>query len=204
MSTIEQRTSSRGGPTWEIATLFPNQGSWAVSDYLALNTNRLVEFADGQLEVLPMPTEDHQLIVAFLYEMLTRFVSPQRLGTALFAPLRVQLREGKFREPDIVFMLTEHNDRRGRKFWRGADLVMEVVSEDDPERDLVEKREEYAQAGICEYWIVDPRSRTVTVLALDASAGTYRRADQYAAGTTAESVLLKGFGVDVDEIFSRE
>ena len=36
-----------------------------------------------------------------------------------------------------MFLLAEHDDRRGKKFWRGADLVMEVVSEDDPERDLV-------------------------------------------------------------------
>ena len=204
MSTVDQRTSLRGDPTWEIAELFPNQGAWSVCDYLALNTNHLVEFSDGELEVLPMPTEDHQLIVAFLYEMLKRFISPQKLGTALFAPLRVELREGKYREPDIVFMLAEHDDRRGNKFWHGADLVMEVVSEDDPDRDLVEKRDEYGQAGICEYWIVDPRSRTVTVLTLDATERAYRQAGQYPAGTTAESVLLNGFTADVTEIFSSE
>jgi hypothetical protein len=78
--------------------------------------------------------------------------------------------DGKFREPDIVFLLAQHADRRGNKYWRGADLVMEVVSEDDPDRDLVTKRVEYAQAGICEYWLLDPRDRTVTVLALDAAA----------------------------------
>jgi Uma2 family endonuclease len=204
MGSVDQRTSTRGGPTWEIAELFPNQGAWSVHDYLALNTNRLIEFSDGQLEMLPMPTEDHQLIVAFLYEMLKRFVSPQKLGKALFAPLRVQLREGKFREPDIVFMLAENDDRRGKKFWRGADLVMEVVSEDNPERDLVQKRDEYAQAGISEYWTVDPRTRTIIVHTLDSSAGSYRQAGQYSAGTMAQSVLLNGFTVDVTEVFRQQ
>ena len=43
-------------PTWEIATLFPNQGQWSEDEYLALNTNRFVEYRDGFMEVLPMPT----------------------------------------------------------------------------------------------------------------------------------------------------
>ena len=45
-------------------------------------------------------------------------------------------------------------------------LVVEVIGEDDPERDLVTKRLEYAQAGIPEYWIVDPRTDTIDVLRL--------------------------------------
>ena len=52
------------------------------------------------------------------------------------------------------------------KFWEGADLVMEVVSDDDRRRDVVTKRLEYAKAGIAEYWIVDPQQATITVLKL--------------------------------------
>ena len=46
-------------PAWQIATLFPNQGVWDEGDYLALTTNHLVEFSDGYIEVLPMPTMSH-------------------------------------------------------------------------------------------------------------------------------------------------
>jgi Uma2 family endonuclease len=73
----------------------------------------------------------------------------------VFAPLPVRLREGKYREPEIVFMLEEHNDRIDEDYRERADLVIEVVSEDDPDRDLILKRREYAGAGIPEYWIVD-------------------------------------------------
>ena len=59
-------TTTGKGPAWEIATLFPDQGQWDEWDYLALDTNRLVEFADGYVEVLPMPTELHQDLVLFL------------------------------------------------------------------------------------------------------------------------------------------
>jgi Uma2 family endonuclease len=204
MVVAEQRTSVLGGPTWEIAYLFPNQGTWTVDEYLALDTNHLIEFSDGVLEVLPMPTEQHQLIVAFLYEMVKAYIAPRKLGRVLFAPLRVKLWEEKFREPDLVFMLAENAPRRGNQYWRGADLVMEVVSEDDPERDLVKKRAEYAKAGIREYWIVDPRDGTITLLVLDPAAGTYRTAGNYASDDVAQSVLLDGFSVRVVEVFSHE
>jgi Uma2 family endonuclease len=203
MVTTEERTSLPGGPTWEVAHLFPNQGTWTAEDYLALNTNHLVELSEGALEVLPMPTEQHQLIVLFLYRLLYAFVAPRQLGTVLAAPLRVELWEGKFREPDIVFMLAENARRRGEKFWRGADLVMEVVSEDDPQRDLVNKRSEYEKAGISEYWIVNPLDGTIRVLSQEHSSGNYRPEAHYASGDLAQSGLLRGFSVDVTEVFAQ-
>jgi len=71
---LDSHKSELGEPTWEIATLFPNQGDWNEHEYLHLNTSRLIEFVDGSLEVLPMPTELHQLIVAFLFEQLQSHV----------------------------------------------------------------------------------------------------------------------------------
>src|SRR5437016_6170888 len=100
-------------PVWEIARLWPDQGKWSDDDYLALthDENHPVEFSDGHIEVLPMPTTSHQRIVQFLAAVLLAFVSAGRLGEVLFAPLRVRLRAGKFREPDIIFMLTRNTGR---------------------------------------------------------------------------------------------
>lgn len=187
-------------PTWQIAHLFPAQGHWSEDEYLRMNGNRLIEFSHGQLEVLTMPTESHQLIVLFLYRTLLAFVTVQKPGTVLVAPLRVRLWPGKFREPDVVFMLREHAARRSDAFWDGADLVMEVVSDDDRRRDLETKRREYAQAGIPEYWIVDPRDRRITVLRLDGNQ--YAVHGEFGAGTLATSALLPGFHVDVTAALS--
>src|SRR5687768_13486218 len=53
-------TTRERRPTWELAdVLLPYQGDWTVERYLALDTNRLIEFTDGFLEVLPMPEEIH-------------------------------------------------------------------------------------------------------------------------------------------------
>src|SRR5262249_15624949 len=132
-----QRPSQLGEPTWEVAYLFPSQGEWTEAEYLALDTNRLVELSEGRLEFLPMPTIFHQLIVDFLHSLLKAFVTARASGLVLFAPLPVRLSAGKFREPDIVYLRPERAaNLRGQP--DGADLVMEVVSEgqENRERDL--------------------------------------------------------------------
>jgi len=187
-----------------VAYLFPAQGDWTAEDYFALDTNRLVEFSDGCIEVLPIPTTSHQLLVATLYGLLLAFATSRNLGTVLFAALRVRLGPNKFREPDVVFMGKKHADRIGEKFWKGADLVMEVVSggKKDRHRDLVTKRREYAHAGIPEYWIVDPKQERITVLRLDGQQ--YAEHGVFAKGTVATSALLKGFHVDVTAAFASQ
>jgi hypothetical protein len=88
--------------------------------------------------------------------------------------------------------------------WTEAEyLALTGISEDDPDRDLVAKRAEYARAGIREYWIVDPRDQTIVVLSLDAAASADSVAGHYASGEAARSVLLDGFSVDVAAVFSQ-
>lgn len=187
-------------PAWDVARLFPDQGQWSEEEYLSLNTNQLVEFTQGFVEVLSMPTVFHQRIVAFLYSALLAFTAAHRLGEVLFAPVRVRLWSGKYREPDLIFMSGEHASRIARDYWIGADLVVEVVSDDDRRRDLEVKRQEYAQAGIPEYWIVDPQLEQITVLALEDS--TYTVHGEYPRGAEAMSRLLPGFKVNVTEALS--
>ena len=187
-------------PTWEIAHPFPPQGQWSVADYLRFDEGRIIEYDDGEVEIHAYPSTQHQSILADLAFILYDFATPHKLGTTLFAPLPVQLWERKFREPDIVFMLTKNADRRGEQFWFGADLVIEVVSPDDRGRDLRVKRREYAMAGIPEYWIVDPDKQQIIVLALDGEQ--YLEHGSFDPGTQATSLLLEGFSVVVSEVFA--
>ena len=117
----------------------------------------------------------------------------------MFAPLRLQVRPNIYREPDLLLLLDANDPRNQNAFWLGADLVIEIVSPDDPERDTKIKRADYAEAGILEYWIVNSADETITVLTLDGDAytehGTCRR------GESAASALLDGFAVRVDEVF---
>jgi Uma2 family endonuclease len=196
-------------PAWEIAYLFPPQGSWTEDDYLALEdhygSHVRVELCNGRLEVLPVPTEPHQLIIAFLWRSLDAFINLHAAGVTLFSGIRVRLRVGKhikFREPDIVYMKAEHATRRHKQFWEGADLVMEVVSGDpkDRNRDWRTKPKDYAAAGIPEYWIVDPYKKVIRVLVLRGK--TYRCHGDFKPGSRATSPLLPGFSVSVSEVFA--
>lgn len=179
------------------------QGMWTEAQYLRITdtSRRLLEFTDGEIEVLPMPTDNHQSISQFLFLALFAFLQ-QVGGKVQYAPLRLRIREGKQREPDILLVRDAKDPRRQNRFWLGADLVAEIVSPDNPERDTVDKCAEYAEAGIPEYWIVNPDDETITVLRLANDAyiehGVFRRGEQ------ASSALLDGFSVDVAAVLDAE
>ena len=185
-------------PSW--ATVLPRQGCWSDEGYLWLTDHgrRRIEFTDGFIEELPLPSDTHQTILAFLHSLFRAWIRP-RGGIAVFSGLRMQVREGKYREPDVVLLLDRSDPRRQDRYWLGADLVAEVVSPDAPERDRVEKRADYAEAGIPEYWIVDPRDETITVLSLEGEA--YAEQGVHTRGGAAASVLLEGFTADVSAVF---
>ena len=176
------------------------QGFWTQAQYLKLTnwSNRLIEFTDGRIEVLPMPTQQHQAISRFLFLALYSFVRGIG-GNVFYAPLRLRIRDGKFREPDLL-LVTDADDPRCRNdYWFGADLVAEVVSPDNPDRDLIDKRGDYAEADIPEYWTANPVTGTVAVLVL--SDGEYREHGVFQPGERADSPNLPGFSVDVKEMF---
>lgn len=198
---METQIKTYGEPVWELAWLFPAQGHWTEEEYLSLETNRLTEYSHGHIEVLPMPTPKHQRIIAHLFLILHTL--NQRLGgTVLFASVPMRLWPGKFREPDLLFLLPEHRDREHEKYCDTADLVVEVVSEGNRTHDLETKYVEYALAGIPEYWIVDPLTETITVLTL--AGERYVEHGVFGRGETATSVLLPELKAAVDSVFDAD
>jgi Uma2 family endonuclease len=181
------------------------QGLWSVEQYLeqylrlTAQTNRLIEYTDGVIEALPMPTKYHQAISKLLF--LALLAVTQRIdGDVFYAPLRVQVRPGKFREPDLLLVIDRHDPRAQNEFWLGADLVMEIVSPDQPKRDTEKKPRDYAEANIPEYWIVNPLDETITVLVLDGDA--YTTFGIFRHGQIATSKLLDDFSISVDTVFA--
>lgn len=200
MSALAKRRSGMDYENFIFDTL-PRQGEWTEEEYLSLtdSTNRMVEFTDGVLEVLPMPADRHQSILRCLFLALHAFLDA-RGGLVQFAVLRLRLRPGKIREPDLLALLDAEDVRRQDRFWTGADLLTEVVSKDKPSRDLVQKKREYANAGIPEYWIVDPRQESVIVYRLQGKR--YVRHGLFRRGQQATSALLPDFSVNVTDLFN--
>jgi Uma2 family endonuclease len=198
------RTTDEPEYAWELATLYPAQGDWTEDRYLSLTdgTNRRIEFTDGHLEFLPMPTEIHESLVQFLFFALYQFVERQQLGKVYFSGIRLRIRPSKIRLPDVIFLHRNHFHARHNRVWDGADLVMEVVSDDakDRDRDYTEKLSDYAEARIAEYWIADPERRVVIVHRLQQDR--YVVHGEFTAGQQATSALLPGFAVDVGQLFA--
>ena len=172
---------------------------FTVEDYFSLDGNYLVEFVDGRLQVLPMPDYFHQAIVGWFYVALMHYVKPDPDSRVAFSPVRVMLDADRYREPDVAFMLAANKNRRHRAYWEGADFVLEVMSDTNRDHDWKTKRSEYANAGIPEYWIVDPDARTVTKLVLRDRA--YVDDTTAREGDTLASTVLDGFSIDVGQMF---
>lgn len=187
--------------TEAVTHLFPRQGEWTEEAYFALpDSNRFIELDEGELVMPPPPSDLHQSINGKFYIELDRFVNQRKLGVVRISPLPVRLWEGKIREPDVLFLSNQHSSRRGEQFWGPPDLVMEVISPSTRITDRRAKYQEYAQAGVNEYWLIDPRAKTVEVYFLQDNV--YVAFGAYRTGETAKSKLLDGFTVNVKKLFA--
>lgn len=204
MSTVPSSHSSEPDYAWEVATLFPEQGEWSEEEYLELTdgSNRRIEFTDGRLEFIAMPTEMHESILQVLFLALLEFVGTKKIGKVYSNGIRLRIRPRKFRLPDIIFLHKDHFHARHNRAWDGADLVMEVVSDDpkDRQRDYEQKLLDYAEAKVAEYWIVDYQRQAVIVHRLEGER--YQVHGEFTRGQQAASALLPGFAVNVAALFS--
>jgi Uma2 family endonuclease len=199
--TAETPTETGESSRWvvELAQLWSPQGQWTEEEYFALpDTNRFVELSEGELIMPPHPTHTHQRTVMRLATAMYAFVQRHELGTLQIAPLPVRLWSGKIREPDLLFVTKEHSDRIGEQFYGPPDLVVEVLSSGTWRTDRRDKMVEYAQAGISEYWMVDPDAGTVEVFFL--REGAYTLLGKWGIGKVAHSKVLAGFELNVSDV----
>lgn len=148
-----------------------------------------------------MPDFLHQTLVWLLTTMLNGHTIESKRGWAVCSPFKFRIPNQNWREPDVAYLLPGNRHRLERKSWSYADLVVEVVSPDDPSRDYDEKRRDYAIAGVPEYWIVDPMKERITVLVLE--DGGYREVQTARSGDVAKSVVVAGFEVDVSSLLAQ-
>jgi len=197
---ISDQVTTVLSPERQLYDWFVEQ-QWNEELYLALanNRNALVELSDGKVVIHVMPTPAHQNVTGNLYAVLRQYGRSGERGRAYTAPMPVRLWPGKFREPDVVYYRAEHLDRIGEEFGDPPDLVAEVLSPSTRGLDTGAKAEEYAMAGIPEYWLLDPEAQTITVYVL--ADGRYRFAALYRSGETARSETLDALTVRVDDLF---
>ena len=187
MTTTKYRTGMRMSLD-EFLSLGKTDGKW--------------ELDDGVLYIMPSGTRDHQFlhrqISRHLDDYLDGFEEPpaqfyQEMTTVLSRELR------RAPEPDIVIVLEGRPGILEGRWVEGTpDIVVEILST-DRNRDLVRKRRIYAEAGVLEYWPVDPRNDTVTQLEL--RDGQYVERAVLGAADTLTTPLLPGLSIPLAAVF---
>jgi Uma2 family endonuclease len=156
------------------------------------------EWVDGEVIVLMPPKVIHQIVLGFLYRLLSDHADRFNLGRVFISPMEMLLREQcASRQPDLMFVAREHLERVTADRIDGpADLAVELISDDSTTRDRRDKRAEYEAASVLEYWLLDPRpgQHCATILQLDAT-GRYQEIMLDDHGRY-HSAVLSGFTLD--------
>lgn len=146
------KTTAKEARTKRLPMSYDEYLQWADEDTLA-------EWVEGEVIIHMPPRNEHQELLGFLFTLLREFVALFDLGKVQIAPFEIKLwPDGPSREPDIFFLKKENLDRLTSKRLNGPpDLAIEIISPDSVYRDRDKKYQEYAQAGVSEYWIIDSR-----------------------------------------------
>ncbi|MCG3118042.1 MAG: hypothetical protein ALAOOOJD_00175 [bacterium] len=188
-------------PTEPAAHPWPPQGKWTYEDYCRLpDDGWIYEIIGGELFMSSAPLTIHQRCKGNLFSAFWNFADENGAGMVLDAPTDVLLSGfASPVQPDIIFVAKERLDIVKDERVEGApDIIVEVLS---PGNWLVDRRDKfkvYAQAGVREYWIVDPKARTIELFCLH--GGVYALIGKYGAGDTVRSEVLPGFAVKVEAV----
>ena len=163
----------------------------------------ILELDDWELCIMPRPRRPHQFVqhwfIRFIEDYLVGFAEPPAAvwheGVAILSRER-----GLVLILDVVIVLRGRSQVIVRGYVEGApDIVVEVLSPNSRNRDLVRKRQLYAEAGVPEYWIADQRNDTVRLLEL--RDGEYVERALLDATGTVTTPLLPGLSIPLAEIF---
>lgn len=155
----------------------PGDRRLSFEEFLArTDEDEWTEWIGGEVRILSPASNRHQAITELLLTLLKMHVESKNLGWVRCAPFLMHLPDqDRAREPDLLFVTEEHQDRVHENRLEGpADLVVEVVSPDSVSRDRGEKFVEYEAAGVREYWLLDPQRRQAELYRLHDAAGTPR------------------------------
>jgi Uma2 family endonuclease len=135
---------------------------WTIEEMYRLpDDGNKCEVVRGELFVTPPPTDDHETISARLTRILDPYVVAQGLGL-VYRPRAVMRFDGSEVEPDLMVRQPQA-DRKAT--WADAPtpiLIVEILSGSTRRRDRMQKRDLYMEAGVDEYWIVDPEEMKIT------------------------------------------
>lgn len=194
---------------YNMPPIMIEQKKWTYEDYLNLDDEKRYEIMAGKLKMMtPAPGSNHQWISGKLEYLIRKFLEGKNLGYVMDAPLDVVLDAENVVQPDIVFISRQKREIIKKKGIFGSpDLLIEIISPSSQYRDTYEKKDLYAKYKVKEYWIVNPYIKGVEVLTLNEHDNYALFSEGYLEENvkrSVESMVLKGFVVDLNEVFKEE
>lgn len=126
------------------------------------------EYIAGEVEFMSPASLDHQDLSMFLSKALGMFVEYKTSGKLLAAPFKVKLNQEYGPEPDLIYIAEKNIGQLKKNFFDGApDLVIEIVSPESFQRDRGAKFLAYENAGVPEYWLINPWRKQAEFYQLD-------------------------------------
>ncbi len=178
----------------------PRQGHWTYAHYATLpDDGNRYEVVDGVLYMAPpSPFEAHQSASNLLATYLTIHIQFKELGRVYRVPFDVELAPGTIVQPDVLVILHNGVARRTATRIIGApDLVVEIASPATEKYDRQQKRDAYAKAGVREYWLVEPKQRTIEVL----EGGVYHSRGSFSGEQRVPTTIVDELPVMVRQFF---
>ncbi len=172
-----------------------------LEQYENLPEDSQIEVFDGLIYNMASPSEDHQTISMELSTTINNYIRSKKGGCKIFhAPFDVILSNDPLTvvQPDIMIVCDK--DKLDGKRCNGApDFIIEIVSPGNPADDYIRKLYYYQNAGVKEYWIVDPRRKTVTVNYFEKNLLNI----QYSFDSIIKVNIYEDLYIDFSEISSR-
>lgn len=185
----------------------PKEERYTFADILTWDIDARIELIDGVPYMMAPPSTEHQRILMELSGQLYNFlkgkkcqVFPAPFGVRLFSRKEdAPDDETGLLEPDITVVCDR--DKLDEHGCKGApDFIIEILSPSTQRRDRLVKLNLYRDAGVREYWIVDPARKMLHTMVLD--EGSYPVAQTYIAGDKVPVSVLEGCVIDLTDVFS--
>ena len=148
-----------------MLALQPQLQTITLEEYESYPENERIEVFDGIIYNMSSPSQEHQMISMELSTLLNTYIKNKQGPCRVFyAPFDVKLSDKPLTivQPDIM-IVCDKNKLDGKRCNGAPDFIIEIVSPSNASDDYIRKLYYYKNAGVREYWIVDPRRKTVTV-----------------------------------------
>lgn len=174
--------------------------TYTEEDYYNLPEDVRAELIDGQIYYMSAPSRIHQEILMFLSKTIANYLDIKNGPCKVYpAPFAVKLfadNDKTVVEPDIS-VICDSNKLTDRGCTGAPNWIIEIVSPSTASHDYIRKLNLYAEAGVEEYWIIDPRNENILVYYLEQSEV---KADSYTFQDKLKVNIYDDFWIDFKEL----